>query len=151
MSQPPPQKPAVFIDADALIAGSASNSGASHLILQLSELGLIDAVCSEQVRRESERNLTTKLPAAIPAFRLLADAAVRWVGNPRTRELENYRGQADPEDLPILVAALQAGCDSLITFNVRHYWPKDRALRIETPGDFLTRLRRHLEELSEQA
>ncbi len=150
MNRPSPQKPAVFIDADALIAGSASSAGASHLILQLSELGLIDAVCSEQVRRESERNLTAKLPAAIPAFRLLADAAVRWVGNPRTRELENYRGQADPEDLPILVAALKAECDSLITFNIRHFWPKNQAIRIETPGDFLTRIRRHLAELSEQ-
>lgn len=120
------------------------------MILQLSELGLIDAVCSEQVRRESERNLTAKLPAAIPAFQLLADAAVRWVGNPRTKDLENYRGQGDPEDLPILVAALMAGCDSLITFNVRHFWPKNQAIRIETPGDFLTRIRRHLAELSEQ-
>lgn len=140
----------MFIDADVLIAGSASTSGASHLILQLSELGLIDAVASEQVRQESERNLATKLPAAIPAFRLLADAALRWVRNPRTKQLEKYRGQADPEELPILVAALKAGCDSLITFNLRHYWPKDQALRIETPGDFLTRVRRHLADLSEQ-
>lgn len=119
------------------------------MILQLSELGLIGAVASEQVRQESERNLTTKLPAAIPAFRLLANAAIRWVRNPRTKELEKYRGQADPEDLPILAAALKAGCDSLITFNLRHYWPKDQDIRIETPGDFLTRVRRRLAELSE--
>jgi predicted nucleic acid-binding protein len=69
----------VFVDSDVLLAGSASTTGASHLILQLSELGLIDAVGSEQVRREVERNLKRKLPAALPDFRLLAGAAVRWV------------------------------------------------------------------------
>lgn len=150
MNQPPPQRLSVFIDADVLIAGSASTSGASHLILQLSELGLIDAVSSAQVRRESERNIKAKLPAAIAAFGLLADAAIRWVGDPRKGDLEDHRGLADPEDLPILVAALKAECDSLITFNIRHYWTKDLDLRIETPGDFLARLRSHLAELSDQ-
>lgn len=148
MSEAPPEKPSVFIDADALIAGSASTAGASHLILQLSELGLIEVVSSEQVRREVERNLADKLPSAIPAFRLLGDAAVRWVRNPRSKDVDMFRGQADDKDLPILVAAINAGCGSLITFNVRHYGPAKSSIRIENPGEFLTRLRKHLSQLS---
>lgn len=117
------------------------------MILQLSELGLIEAVSSEQARREVERNLAVKLPSARPAFRLLAKAAVRWVRNPRSNEIEKFRGQADDEDLPILVAADKAGCDTLITFNVRHYRPAKSGIRVETPGEFLTRLREHLSQL----
>jgi hypothetical protein len=65
----------VFVDADVLFAGSASTTGASHLVLQLSELGIIRAFTSRQARDEVERNLTRKLPAALPAFRALANAA----------------------------------------------------------------------------
>lgn len=94
-----------------------------------------------------ERNLAAKLPSALPAFGLLAEAAVRWVGNSRSHEIEKFRGEADDEDLPILVAAIKAGCDSLITFNVRHYRPAKSSIRIENPGEFLIRLRKHLSQL----
>jgi hypothetical protein len=46
-----------FVDADGLIAGSASTQGASHIILLLSDLTLIECLTSEQSRREAERNL----------------------------------------------------------------------------------------------
>ena len=96
----------VFLDSDVLLAGSASTTGASHLILQLSELGLIDAVASEQVRREVERNLERKLPAALPAFRLLAEAD----GN-RTRP---------PALAGAIVLKLRAGRDASWGFVLTH-------------------------------
>ncbi|MEO7817645.1 MAG: PIN domain-containing protein [Actinomycetota bacterium] len=147
MTQPEAEKLSVFIDADVLIAGSASTTGASHLILQLSELGLIEGISSEQVRQEAERNLAVKLPAAIPAFHLLAESALRWVNDPRPRDVARFKGEADPKDLPLLVAALKARCHTLVTFNVRDYRPTSVEIQIETPGDFLNRLRRHMAEL----
>jgi predicted nucleic acid-binding protein len=137
----------VFLDSDVLLAGSASTTGASHLILQLSELGLIDTVASEQARREVERNLERKLSAALPAFRLLAEAAVRWVDDAGVEDEDRFRGQADDKDMPILVAAVRDECQTLLTFNVRHYKPGGGAIRIERPGDFLGRLREHLAAL----
>lgn len=55
----------VFIDADVLFAGSASSSehGASLVILKMAEITLIDAVASQQVIDEVERNLSQKLPS----------------------------------------------------------------------------------------
>ncbi|MCA1840178.1 MAG: PIN domain-containing protein [Actinomycetota bacterium] len=147
MTQPKAEKLSVFIDADVLIAGSASTTDASHLILQLSELGLIEGISSEQVRQEVERNLTIKLPAAIPAFHLLAESALRWVNDPLPRDVARYKGEADPKDLPVFVAGLKAGCHTLVTFNVRDYRPTSTEIRIETPGDFLNRLRRHMSQL----
>ena len=132
-----------------LVAGSASSTGASHLLLQLGELGLIQAVASEQVRREVARNLDKKLPAALPAFLLLAEAALRWVADPAPGTVEPWTGQADPKDLPILVAAIREGCAYLVTFNVRHYQPAADEIRVERPGDLVILLREHLARLAE--
>src|SRR6266516_2691649 len=141
------RRPRVFIDSDAFIAGAASTTGASHAILRLSELGLIEGVSSAQVHREVERNLATKLPAALPAFGLLADAACRWVEDPQADELAAVEGQADQKDLPILAAAVAAGCDWLVTFNEKDFHPRAKTIRVVRPGGFMIALRRILEEL----
>lgn len=139
----------VFLDADAIVAGSASTTGAAHLVLQLGELGVIDVVSSAQAREEVERVLRRKLPAALPAFTLLTDAAVRWIANPPRGNLNRYAGWADPKDLPILVAAIEERCASLVTFNKRHFKPEKGNIRVETPGEFIERLRSSLENLAE--
>jgi predicted nucleic acid-binding protein len=144
------EKPSIFIDAGVLITGAASTTGASHLLLQLGELGLIDVVTSKQVQTECERNLVAALPAALPAFRLLAKAACRLAVEPHPRDLVAFRGESAVKDLPVLAAAVKAGCQSLITFNVGHYGPRKHHIRIETPTAQLTRLRKHLTQLAEE-
>lgn len=91
----PIAKPRVFIDADVLIAGSGSTTGASYILLHLSDLTIIEGVISEQVKREAERNLLEKLPQALPAFRLLLESAVRLVDDPAAEEVARF------EDTPI--------------------------------------------------
>jgi predicted nucleic acid-binding protein len=142
------KRPTVFIDADVLIGGSASTTGASHIVLRLGELGLIDAVSSAQVRREVERNLAAKLPAALPAFRLLADAACRWVVDPDEAQLAAVRDQAHAKDVPILAAAVASGCEWLLTFNTKDFRPRGKTIRVMTPGDFIQALRGLLEDLA---
>jgi hypothetical protein len=58
-----PPKPRVFVDSDVLFAGAASPSehGASLVVLRMAEITLIDAVVSEQVIIEVERNLVDYL------------------------------------------------------------------------------------------
>ena len=56
------RKPKLLVDADVLIAGSVSTSGASHIILQLSKLTIIECITSKQAQTEAERNLMEKLP-----------------------------------------------------------------------------------------
>jgi len=137
------RKPRVFVDADVLFAGaaSASEQGASLVILRLAEITLIEAITSQQVIAEVERNLGDKLPDKLPIFRVLASRCLQVVPNPSAGELHPHAGKADPKDLPILVAALREGCPWLVTFNVRHYRPGVPDVTVLRPGEFVLRLR----------
>lgn len=138
-----PSKPRVFIDADVLFAGAASSSehGASLTILRLAEITLIDALASEQVLLEAERNLAAKLPATLSTFRLLADRCLTIVPSPTLDDLAPFRELADPKDLPILAAAVLNRCLWLTTFNVRHYRPGHPQVTVVQPGEFVRRVR----------
>jgi hypothetical protein len=149
MNQASQRKPRVFVDADVLFAGAASPSehGASLTILRLAEITLIEAVTSHQVITEAERNLEEKLPAALPAFRLLVSRCLRVVDNPLPEDLDSWAGMADPKDLPILVAAAREGCPWLVTFNVRHFKPGHPDVTVLRPGDLVLRVRELLAAL----
>lgn len=138
-----PSKPRVFIDADVLFAGAAgpSEQGASHLVLRMAEITLIEAVASQQAVTEAERNLAAKLPRALPTFQLIVSRCLQVVPDPAPEDLEPYIGLADPEDLPILVAAMREGCAWLVTFNLRHFRPGHPSVTVLRPGDFVMRVR----------
>jgi predicted nucleic acid-binding protein len=145
-----PAKRRIFVDVDVLFAGVASPSehSASLLVLRMAEITLVEALVSEQVIAEVERNLAEKLPQALPVFRLIASRCLRIVPDPSAADLEPYRGLADPADLPILFAALREGCSWLVTFNVRHYQPGHPDVAVLRPGDFLLRVRDRLARLT---
>lgn len=138
-----PPKPRVFIDADVLFAGAASPSehGASLTILRLAEITLLDTLASEQVIVEAERNLAAKLPTTLPTFRLLVDRCLTIVPIPTAEELSGFGDMAHPNDLPILVAAVQHKCPWLVTFNGRHYRPGHPDVTVLSPGEFVLRVR----------
>ena len=137
------QKPRVFVDADALFAGSASSSehSASLVILRMAEITLIEAYTSEQVIIEVERNLQAKIPKALPVFRHLVSRCLSVVPDPTTTEIRIYKGKADPKDLPILVAAAREACPWLVTFNIRHFQPDTSSVTVLDPGSFILRIR----------
>lgn len=134
------EPPRVFFDADALIAGAASTTGAAHVLLRLCEFGLLDGRISRQVYAECDRNLRKKLPQAVGAFERLVAAAVQLVPDPSPEQIEPHVGMAHPKDLPIWVASRNAGCRFLVTFNARHF-RSDPDMQVVSPGDFLARLR----------
>ena len=49
-------KPKVFVDADVIFAGAAAPTehGASHVVLRMGEITLIDCISSEQAVKEPE-------------------------------------------------------------------------------------------------
>ena len=150
MTTAPPPKPRVFVDADALFTGAAAPTeyGASQVVLRMAEITLIDAVTSQQVIVEVERNLADKLPAALPAFQVIVQRCLRVVPDPEPADLAAYVGLADPKDLPILVAAAREGCQWLVTFNVRHFHPGHPSVTILRLGDFILRIRHLLAHLT---
>lgn len=134
----------ICLDADALFAGAASSTGASHVILQLGELGIIEVAVPVQALDEAERNLRAKLPSALPALRTLAELCTTPIPmvSPRAAARLARAGEADPKDAPILAAALAAGCRWLVTFNLRDY--RTDRLRVAEPGRFLEGVRAYL-------
>lgn len=145
-----PARPRVFVDADVLFAGAAGPSqyGASLVLLRMAEITLIEAVASQQVLTEAERNLSEKMPAALPAFRLLVHKCLRIVVDPEPAELESFAGRADHKDLPVLCAAVRENCPWLVTFSVRHFRPGHLSVAILRPGEFIFRVRDQLAHLS---
>lgn len=143
----------VFLDADVLFAGTAAPTehGASHVVLRLGEITLIECLTSTQVITEVERNFEKKLPSKLPELRLIISRSLRVVPDPEPEELIPYKGQADPKDLPILVAALKHGCRFLLTFNIRHYAPATAEIMVQRPGDFLTTVRTLLAQLAAES
>ena len=142
-------KPRVFVDADVLFAGSAAPTeyGASLVVLRMAEITLIDAVASPQVIKEAKRNLAAKLPAALPAFRMIVSRCLRLVPAPQPSDLAACAGLADPKDVPILAAAVRKGCPWLVTFNGRHFQPGHPAVTVLRPGQLILRVRDRLARL----
>ena len=148
---PPSSRPRVFLDADVIVAASASPSerGASMVILRLAEITLIEAITSEQVMLEVRRNLEAKLPQALPIFESIANRCFRVFPDPTSAELERHADRANEEDLPILVAASLAVCPWLVTFNVRHFQPGLPSVTVLRPGDYVRRARDMLSRLGQ--
>jgi predicted nucleic acid-binding protein len=147
-----PNKPRLFVDADVLIAGAAAPSehSASLVVLGLAEITLIEAITSQQVVVEAERNLEQKLPHALPSFRLIVSRCLRIIPDPSVADLATHTGLADPKDLPILLAAVREKCAWLVTFNVRHFQPGHADVIVLRPGEFVLRVRDLLAHLSTQ-
>ena len=146
------KKPVVFLDADVIFAGAAAPTehGASHVILRMAEITLIECVTSQQAVTEVERNFEQKLPDKLPELRLILRRCLRVVPDPEPEALAAQEGKADPKDLPILVAALSSDCRYLLTFNLRHYHPPVSEITVQRPGNFLVTVRALLTRLESE-
>ncbi len=145
------QKYNIFLDSSALVAGILSETGAAHVLLMLGENEDILLTVSEMVIIESERAITLKSPKNIPILRnAIVSSNLAIVRDPTQKEVEaNLYLINDPNDVPILVAAMKAKVDYLATHNRKHFLDdltvaEKSGLRIGTPGDVLAWLRENL-------
>lgn len=141
----------IFLDSSALIAGAISETGGAHVLLLLAENEAILLTISEMVLTESERIIAKKSPQNLNDLRsLIKTAKLRIVPDPSEKEVKaNLYLISDPNDAPILLAAMKAKVDFLVTHNRRHFLddPKvadNSGLRIGTPGDALAWIREQL-------
>ena len=147
-----PPKPRIFVDSDVLFTGSASPNehSASLVIFRMAEITLIEAVASEQVITEVERNLGEQMPAALPAFRMLMSRCLHVVSDSTVAEIKALSKAADAKDLPILAAAVREGCVFLTTYNIRHFQPGVEPVTVLKPGDLVKRVRYLLAQMSSE-
>ena len=141
----------IFLDSSALIAGAISETGAAHVLLQLGESEDILLTISEMVIVESERSIAKKSPRNLNDLRkLIKTAKLRIVNDPSQKEVEaNVYLIEDPNDVPILLAAMKAKVDYLATHNRKHFLDDPKVaekagLKIGTPGDVLAWIRENL-------
>lgn len=145
------QKFNFFMDSSALIAGVISETGAAHLLLQLSEYGNISLTVNEFVVAECERSFARKSPHNLPFLQLaIKKSKLRILENPTFEEVQaNIYLITDPNDVPVLLSAIQARVDFLVTHNRRHFLDDPQVseksgLRIGTPGDAIAWLREQM-------
>lgn len=141
----------LFLDSSALFAGIISAEGAARALLLLAEAEQITLLISEQVVAETERALARKAPRALADLRrAILASKVQIVRDP---ERETVQANLDlirhPADAPILLAAMQAKVEYLVTLNRVHFLEdpgvaQRSGLQIGTPGDALAWLRQRL-------
>ena len=141
----------IFLDSSALIAGAISETGAAHVLLQLGESEDILLTISEMVIVESERSIAKKSPRNLNDLRkLIKTAKLRIVNDPSRKEVEtNLYLIEDPNDVPILLAAMKAKVDYLATHNRKHFLDDPKVaekagIKIGAPGDVLAWIRENL-------
>lgn len=147
-------RPDLFFDSSALVAGVISARGAARALLLLAEADRIALTVSEQVIVETERALARKAPQGLPTYReALRSSGLRIVRDPAPEAVVAHLDLCPhAADVPILVAAMGAGIDILVTLNRRHFIDDPTiaaraGLRIGTPGDALNWVREVLASL----
>lgn len=143
------QRPKVFLDTSALIAGIASSKGAARAVLQLAEIRLVEVIVSRQVIVEADRNIEDKLPEMLSEYReFIKFLAPVLVDDPSHGEIKRFLTVINPDDAPILAAAVNADADFLITWDRKHFIGKNihthSDMKIVTPGEFLKYFREYL-------
>ena len=131
---------AVCLDADVIIAGLFSRSGASHAILVLGEVGLLRIVLPAAAIDEVERNLHRKLPDALPAFEVFLKSTFIETYHPDSADLKRAGPLAHSKDVPIMAAALGANAGLLVTHNVKHF-ESGESVRVIRPRILVTEAR----------
>ena len=143
----------IFLDSSALIAGIISETGAAHVLLQLGETEDVALTISEVVFNETKRSIARKSRENLENVQMeIRKSRIRILQDPSYEDiLANLYLMDDPDDVPILLAAINAKVDYLATHDHKHFLddPKvaERAgIKIGTPGNVLAWLRENLGE-----
>lgn len=129
--------PRVVLDANVLYPFTLRDT-----LLRSAEAGLCQVFWSAQILDEATRNL-------VSAGRMTARQAERLSAVMRSAFpealVENYechipKLENEVKDKHVAAAAVEAGVDRIITFNLRDFVPLPTGLRAQGPGEFLLEL-----------
>ena len=135
----------IFADTNVLIAGADSRSGASHAVLMMAEIGLIQLVVSHQVLNEAERNIRKKLPRALSNFaEQMAYLNLEVHADPSWEEAARWESVIEPKDAPILAVAVAEKVNRILSLNTKDFTQNVAAacgIPIQTPAHFVQNIR----------
>ena len=132
----------VFIDSNIWFSAIYKAGNCSQLLQTLSQ-NKWEIVISELVLREILRNIEVKKPSASHfASEYIKTIDPIVVKNPDVTLIDSYLGLAHPDDLSILVSAIQYHCHYFITGNIKDFQvesiKKRTKLKVVTPVHFLS-------------
>ncbi len=132
----------IFLDSNVIISGLFSDKGAPRIILDLLSLGLpqLTGATGEYNIIEIERNLTKKMPEALPAYsKYLPLLNLDILPLPSSRDIAKLSGTTSQKDIPVLASAINGNVDFLVTgdkkdfINLRGKY----SFKILSPSEFL--------------
>ena len=130
-----------FLDTSALLSGLNSPTGAAGVIIAACFGHNIIPVISPQVIEESERNVARKFPMLGNSFRSFLLLPPEITPNPTLKQIRKAYQILPTSDAPILAAALRAGPDVLITWDIHDFLRTNVTqgvpFPILLPGDFV--------------
>ena len=141
------RRPRIFFDTSVLVAGAFSRTGASYILMQLAGLTLLDGRVSPDVRTEALRNVTAKLPAALPQLRVLLNEVLIEGVAVTDEQVQAVAQYAELKDQSILASAVVQHCRYLVTLNEKDFWPPPDLILVVRPGDLLRMVRALLANL----
>ncbi|SPF41517.1 putative toxin-antitoxin system toxin component, PIN family [Candidatus Desulfosporosinus infrequens] len=128
----------VFVDSNVLISAMISKTSVSRklLLLLVEEHQLI--ICSYSIA-EVSRILNKRFPNKLPEWdQFLTRIEFELAYTPEDLSAVKVPYIRDPKDIPILISAMVAQPDILITGDLDFYTPEiQEYFTIMTPGDFL--------------
>lgn len=131
--------PRVVLDTSVLVAGLRSRRGASFRLLSLLGSGRFEVVLSVPVVLEYEDVLTR--PGMVPLSADDVGAVLDYLCAVGSHHSVFYLWRPylrDPGDDMVLELAVAAGCDAVVTHNMRDFVGIDQfGLRAVRPADFL--------------
>lgn len=136
----------VFLDTNVIIAGIASLTGASNVVLDLCESEIIEMIISKQVLIEADRNFEKKFPSLIQEFRVfIKNISPILVDDPNHKKIKEAQKLINSDDSPILAVALREKVDYFITLDNDFLSIKEKVpIAIVTPAEFLKKFRKSI-------
>ena len=134
----------LFLDSNVILSGLLSDRGAPRIILDLLNLGFpfLTGSTGRYNLIEIERNLKKRMPGVWPVYkRYLPRLNLTVIPVPHPEELRGFSGKMVDKDIPVLVSAIRAKADFLITGDKRHFGKlkgiEKYQLTIVTPSEFV--------------
>jgi putative PIN family toxin of toxin-antitoxin system len=132
--------PQVVIDTNVIVAGLRSRNGSAFRLLELIGSEQFDIHLSVPLVLEYEEVLLRELPNLSISAKDVQDL-IDFYCSVATHHQIFFLWRPylpDSEDDMVLELAVKAGCDSVVTYNVRDFVGVERfGLRVATPAEFL--------------
>jgi predicted nucleic acid-binding protein len=142
----PPEIPRILLDTSVVLAGVSSSKGASHAILLLGRMGLLELLLTPYILAEVERNVQTRLQKALPLYESFkAEGAWIVVSDPPIEQVQQWAQFIRAKDAPVLATLKQAQPYGLVTLDVKDFLANPQVmglgLKIMRPGELMIELR----------